>query len=158
MWICVQLVSSLHSICLRLMIWNLCVNNGDILILFRCYYCKNYFIYQVYTCIRPNACNNKKNPLKLINILKNVHSLRMNHINTVEAQYLATQRYQNIRMLPDVSLSEYRELHSPKLWTTWKNWIIHRFCPMQCKHCINCSSWSWPIQRVHCKFSQRTQK
>ena len=31
------------------------------------------------------ACNNEKNPLKLINIIKNVHSLRMNNINTAEA-------------------------------------------------------------------------
>jgi hypothetical protein len=53
-------------------------------------------------------CNNEKNPLKLINIIKNVYSLRMNNINTEEAQYLASQRYQNIRMLPGVSLSEYR--------------------------------------------------
>ena len=53
-------------------------------------------------------CNNEKDPLKLINIVRNVHSLRMNNINTAEAQYLAAQRYQNIRMLPGVSLAEYR--------------------------------------------------
>jgi hypothetical protein len=42
--------------------------------------------------------------MKLINIIKNVDSLRINNINTAEAQYLAIQRYQNIRMLPNVSL------------------------------------------------------
>jgi hypothetical protein len=45
------------------------------------------------------ACNNEKNPLKLINIIKNVHSLRMNNINTAEAQYLATQRFINTSLL-----------------------------------------------------------
>jgi hypothetical protein len=32
-------------------------------------------------------CNNEKNPFKLINIIKNVHSLRMNNINAAEAQF-----------------------------------------------------------------------
>jgi hypothetical protein len=54
-------------------------------------------------------CNNdEKDPLKLINKVRNVHLLRMNNINKAEAQYLAAQRYQNIRMLPGVSLTEYR--------------------------------------------------
>ncbi len=32
----------------------------------------------------------------------------MNSINAAEAQYLASQRYQNIRMLPGISLTAYR--------------------------------------------------
>ena len=52
--------------------------------------------------------NDVKNPLALIQIIKNVHSLKLQHIDIEEARYVAMQRYSNIRHLPGVSLTEYR--------------------------------------------------
>jgi hypothetical protein len=62
--------------------------------------------------VRDNAnwekVNNDKNPLALIQIIKNVHSLKLQHIDIEEARYVAMQRYFNIRHLPGVSLTDYR--------------------------------------------------
>ncbi len=54
--------------------------------------------------------NRENNPLKLINIIiiKNVHSLRLQNIDNAEAQYIAMQKYQNIRQVPGMSMTEYR--------------------------------------------------
>ncbi len=52
--------------------------------------------------------NEKKDPLALVQIIKNVHSLKLQHIDIDEARYVALQRYSNIRNLPGVLLTDYR--------------------------------------------------
>lgn len=46
--------------------------------------------------------------IKLINIIKNVHSLKLQNIDNAEAQYIAMQRYITIKMLSNISLTDYK--------------------------------------------------
>jgi hypothetical protein len=55
-----------------------------------------------------DAVNVAKDPLTLIQIIKNVYSLNLQHIDIDEARYVAMQRYQSIRHLPGVYLTDYR--------------------------------------------------
>jgi hypothetical protein len=54
------------------------------------------------------AARNANNPILSYNIIRRVHSLQMHNIGAPEAQYLASQRYNRIRMQPGMSLGDYR--------------------------------------------------
>ena len=51
---------------------------------------------------------NGNNPLLLFNIIRRVHSLQMHNIGAAESQYYATERYNRLRMLPGMTLGDYR--------------------------------------------------
>ena len=54
-----------------------------------------------------NATNLAKNPLALLNLVKATHRMQMTTV-TAEAQYIAWNRYCNIKQLPSMTTSQFR--------------------------------------------------
>jgi hypothetical protein len=49
-----------------------------------------------------------RGPLLLFNIIRRIHSLQQSNIGVAESQYLAQERYNAIRQLTGMLLSDYR--------------------------------------------------
>ena len=55
------------------------------------------------------AAENERDPLQLLILIKNEHSLHMNDVTGEEAKYVAQMRYNRMRQIAGMPLTEYLE-------------------------------------------------